>query len=148
MREMMQDSSNYPPPLPSGLDAPVPMMDGVAGPALVHDTSSGLPAPTTDRLAIASSVCGLTAFVPVVSQLIGLALGVLAVLRIRRARVLGKLVRGNGWAAAGIAWNGFVLLGWIALFGAFSVLKTSMTDSNDAFRKLLQTPPMKHVRSR
>ncbi|MDO8631941.1 MAG: hypothetical protein Q7R41_15760 [Phycisphaerales bacterium] len=130
-----------PPPLPAGLSVPVPMMAGLSSVA-----SDGAPQkPTTDRLAIASAICGLTAFIPIFSQLIGLVLGLLGLLRIRRAKRAGTMVRGRGWAAAGIAGNGLALLGWIALFTAFAAIKSSFSDTNDSFRKLLQTPKVRHI---
>jgi hypothetical protein len=74
---------------------------------------AALATPPVDKLAIASAVCGLTAFVPVLSQLAGLVLVIMALRRIRRARRDGLVVTGRGWAVTGIASSGFLLICWI-----------------------------------
>ena len=81
----------------------------------------------TDTLAVASAVCGFTAIVPVVSQVMGLALGIASLMRIRRARRYGSPLRGRGWALAGIFSSGFVLLSWIAIFAVMSAVSNSLT---------------------
>lgn len=65
-----------------------------------------------DPLALASAACGLTALIPVVSQVLGLVLGVSSLIRIRSARRQGLVRRGTGWAWAGIVSSGFMLLVW------------------------------------
>ncbi len=72
-----------------------------------------LHAAPTDRLAIASAVCGCTAIIPVVSQLAGFGLGIAALVRIRRKRRAGLPARGTGWAVTGILTSGFALLSWL-----------------------------------
>ena len=70
-----------PPPIPYTRPTPVTPGPHAQSPALAKQPVEGganlAAAPRTDRLAIASAVCGLTAFVPVVSQLVGLVLGLL-----------------------------------------------------------------------
>lgn len=128
----MDDQSNgagmefAPPPLPA------------APPGAAH----------TDKVAVASSVCGLTPFIPVISQVIGLILGIWALFRIGRARRAGQNVRGRGWATAGIAGNGFVLLGWIALFGMFAALKGTLSDTTQKLNPLLKNASSHHARVR
>ncbi len=102
----------------------------------------------TDKVAVASSICGLTAFIPIFSQVVGLFLGVWALIRIRRARQAGRNVHGRGWATAGITGNGFALLGWIALFGIFATLKGTLSESTLKLNPLLTKPPVHrlHVR--
>lgn len=102
-------------------------------------------APRTDRLAIASAVCGLTAFVPVVSQLVGLVLGVISLLRIRRARRAGVAVGGTSWAAAGIASSVFALLLWLGIMAAYAAVGSSLSHATNAFQPLLHGAPTQHV---
>ncbi|MHC4234075.1 MAG: DUF4190 domain-containing protein [Planctomycetota bacterium] len=66
----------------------------------------------TDRIAIASLVCGLTAVIPVVSQVAGVGLGVWALVRIRRLRRAGGPVRGSWAAGAGIVLSAAALICW------------------------------------
>lgn len=68
-----------------------------------------------DTLAVASAVCGLTAFIPIVAQVIGLTVGIASLIRIRRARQRGVHVRGGVWALIGISTSGFALLSWIVV---------------------------------
>ncbi len=90
------------------------------------DRTTGGAAPT-DRLAVASTFCGMTAFIPIISQLAAVLLGLVALHRIRRARRAGVPARGVGWALAGIAAGLIVLAGWIGaamlLVGAGTVLQ-------------------------
>ncbi len=72
-----------------------------------------------DRYAVASAVLGLTAIVPVLSQIAGLTLGVLALRRIRRAQQDGLPVAGRGWAITGIVSSGVGLLIWIFIAVVF-----------------------------
>ena len=93
----------------------------------------GLPAVRgPDRLAVASAVCGMTAIVPVVSQVMGLALGVASLVRIRRARRCGLNLGGRGWALAGIVSSGFVLLSWIAVLGLLCAAGSALAQTADA----------------
>ena len=72
----------------------------------------------TDGLAVASAICGFTAIVPVLAQVLGLGLGIASLVRIRRARRCGVHLRGRGWAWAGIASSGLLLLCWIVSIAA------------------------------
>lgn len=109
---------------------------------------AGVPATRTDKVAIASTVCGLTPFIPVFSQVMGLSLGLWALVRIRRARRAGQRVNGRGWAAAGITGNGFVLLGLLALFASFAALKGSLAQATHQLHPLMAKPPIAHMRVR
>jgi hypothetical protein len=151
--EVTQKSFAAPPPLPVVTARPAGVNDQNA----THFAVPGPPPPppnpvqpgaSTDKVAVASSICGLTPFIPIFSQLIGLALGVWALFRIRRARRTGLNVRGRGWATAGIAGNGFVLLGWIALFGTFAALKGTLADTTQKLHPLLQQRSAHHLRVR
>jgi hypothetical protein len=86
-----------------------------------------------DPLALVSAACGLTALIPIVSQVDGLALGVLSLIRIRSARRQGVVRRGTGWAWTGIVSSGFMLLVWgfviavmIAVGGTFAHVARSL----------------------
>ena len=92
----------------------------------------------TDSLAIASAICGFTALVPFVSQVIGLALGAASLIRIRRCRRDGGQVAGTGWAVTGIVSSGITLAGWIAVFVAFHLVGSSFSDSAESLSRLLQ----------
>ena len=72
-----------------------------------------------DRFAVASAVLGLTAIVPVLSQIAGLTLGILALRRIRRAHQAGIAMAGRGWAITGIVSSGVALLIWIFIAVVF-----------------------------
>jgi len=104
--------------------------------------------PHTDRLAVASAVCGLTAFVPVFSQIVGLVLGIVSLLRIRRARRAGVAVRGKWWAAAGIASSGFALVLWLGIMATYAAVGSSLTHTSQAFKPLLNGTPARHVQFR
>jgi hypothetical protein len=90
-----------------------------------------------DRLAVASAVCGLTALVPVLSQLAGLAFGIASLRRIRRARRCGFDLPGTGWAAAGIVSSVLMLLCWIAVFAAFVFVGKSLAHTNEAMSAIM-----------
>jgi hypothetical protein len=92
----------------------------------------------TDGFAVASAICGFTAIVPLVSQVIGLVLGIVGLARIRRARRAGIEVRGTRWAVAGITCSGFALLCWVAVFVAMSALGTSLSHSSQSLDALFQ----------
>jgi hypothetical protein len=152
MLEVPQSSFAAPPPLPVIDARPVGAChQGVHARIVPGPPPPPLPLATpgghTDKVAVASTICGLTPFIPIFSQLIGLILGVWALFRIRRSRRAGQAVRGRGWATAGIAGNGFVLLGWIALFGAFAALKGTMAETTQKLHPLLK-PPAHHLRVR
>lgn len=95
----------------------------------------------TEGFAVASAICGFTAIVPLVSQVIGLALGMISLFRIRRARRLGIEVAGTRWALAGIISSGFALCCWITIFVAMSVLSDSLANSANSLSTLLDPMP-------
>ena len=148
------------PPLLPATAAPCPVIN--ARPVRVEDQNGGLPpipgppplsttpqvGSHTDKVAVASTVCGLTPFIPIFSQVLGLILGIWALFRIRRARQASQNVRGRGWATAGIIGNGFTLLGWIALFGMFAALKGTLGDTTQKLHPLFNKPPAHLVRVR
>ena len=115
--------------IPIGLNAG----DPVGGTAIVRHR--------TDGFAIASAVCGLTAIIPVVSQVIGLGLGVASFVRLRRARRAGVKLGGRGWAITGIVSSGVALLGWIAVFVAFAAIGSSFSGSAETLSALAGRHP-------
>ena len=140
-----------PPPIPYARPTPVttetfePVRQNVTlAPRPATDGAILVVPPRTDRLAIASAVCGLTAFIPVVSQIVGLVLGIISLLRIRRARRAGATVGGLGWAAAGIASSGFALLLWLGIMAAYATVGSSLAHTTNAFQPLLQGATSQH----
>jgi hypothetical protein len=112
------------------------------GPAAGQSASHGaLVGRRTDGFAVASAICGFTAIVPFVSQVIGLALGVLSLSRIRRARRHGLEIGGTRWAVAGIASSGFVLICWIGIIVALNLVSSTFAHSADSLGAVLQTTP-------
>ena len=109
-----------------------------AGPEYAGGAASYVGAARTDTLAVASAVCGFTAIVPVVSQVLGLGLGVASLLRIRQARRCGLKLRGRGWALAGIFSSGFVLLSWLAVFGVLLAVGRSFGNTAGVLQALGQ----------
>jgi hypothetical protein len=91
---------------------------------------------STDTCAVVSAVCGLTAIVPVVSQLAGLGFGLVSTIRLIRARRAGRLLRGWGWVFTGLLSSGVALIGWIVVFVAFGVLSSSLAESNASLQSL------------
>jgi hypothetical protein len=87
-----------------------------------------------DTLAVASAVCGFTAVVPIVSQVMGLAFGIASLVRIRRGRRRGVALRGRGWALAGILSSLFVLLCWIVVIAVFATVGSLFSGTDDALR--------------
>jgi len=95
----------------------------------------------TEGFAVASAICGFTAIVPLVSQVVGLAFGMISLFRIRRARGAGIELAGTRWALAGITSSGFALFGWIAVFLAMGMLGDSLANSADSLSTLLEQNP-------
>ena len=95
---------------------------------------------TTEPFAVASAICGMTAIIPVLSQLVGLSLGVVSLVRLRRARRNGIDLAGKGWAIAGIVTSGFALIGWIGFAVALTSVGSSLLGSSDVLNSLLVTP--------
>ncbi len=104
----------------------LPVQAAPAAPALHVDNAP------TDGLAVASAVLGFTAIVPVVSQVLGVALGVAGLVRIHRARRAGLPRRGRLWAWLGIGSSTFALLAWIAVLAAFAVIGHSFGQAGNA----------------
>jgi len=96
--------------------------------------------PVTDRLAVASALCSLLAFIPVLTQIVGLVCGLLSLRRIRRARRSDHPLRGAKWAWTGIITNGGTLAGWFAMFAALQFLGTTLGGTTRALRIAL--PPV------
>ncbi len=122
-------------PVPSpGVGAARPIM-----PSRAFDDGSvpGLPVQAgTDSCAVASAVCGITAIIPIVCQVLGLSLGIAGLLRIRRARRRGIDVRGGGWAVTGIVSSGLALLGWLAVFALLGTIGSSLAQTNEALNAI------------
>ena len=111
------------------------------GPQQVDGRQYPMARPRTDRLAIASAVCGLTAIIPVISQVIGLGLGIASLVRIRCARRAGAQLLGKGWALTGILTSGFALLGWVAMIGALMLVSSTLWQATNSLDALTQMPP-------
>jgi len=92
--------------------------------------------PITDRLAVASAVCGLSGFIPVVSQLAAIVLGFMSLGRIKRARRQGVQVPGRGWAMTGIVGGVVSLSGWIAMGGFLTLVGSSLSQSSETLNLL------------
>ncbi len=113
-----------PPPLPDVL----PRHAGGINPAPVKN----------DGFAVASAVCGFTGIIPIVSQVAGLTLGIMALIKIGRARSAGVQRGGTRWAVAGIVSSGFTLACWVAFFFAVSFVGSSLSDISEPLGSLLQ----------
>jgi hypothetical protein len=92
--------------------------------------------PSTDGLAIASAVLGVSAIIPVLSQVLGIGLGVGSLVRIHRARRAGRPLRGRLWAWFGIGSSTFVLLAWMAVIAAFAAVGHAFNQAADSFQLL------------
>ncbi|MHC5111689.1 MAG: hypothetical protein ACYTHJ_17630 [Planctomycetota bacterium] len=90
----------------------------------------------TDRLAVLSAICGMSAMIPVVSQVAGLVMGILSLRNIKRAANAGLVIDGKGWAWLGISSSAFTLLGWMAFMAALSMIGNSLMDSAGALEQL------------
>ena len=108
----------------------LPVQAAPAAPALHVDNAP------TDGLAVASAVLGFTAIVPVVSQVLGIGLGVAGLVRIHRARRAGLPRRGRLWAWLGIGSSTFALLAWIAVLAAFAVIGHAFGQAGNALEGL------------
>ena len=104
---------NSPCPAPSGPSQVTCVATPVAG-----RPSSNIVLANTDRMAVASLVCGLTAIVPVVSQVAGIVLGVWSLVRIRRVRRAGGVAGGTWAAGTGIGFSAAVLISWVFVIAA------------------------------
>ncbi|UCC29092.1 MAG: hypothetical protein JSU86_12920 [Phycisphaerales bacterium] len=95
----------------------------------------------TDGFAVASAICGFTAIVPLVSQVIGLAFGTLSLARIRRARRAGIELGGAKWALTGIVSSAFTLICWVGIFVAISLIGSSLSHSVESLNTLMPPTP-------
>ncbi len=95
----------------------------------------------TDGFAVASAICGMTAIIPFVSQVIGLGFAVVSLTRIRRARRAGIGLVGAKWAAVGMISSGFALICWVGIFVAMGLLNSSLSHSVDSLNVLLPVTP-------
>jgi hypothetical protein len=93
----------------------------------------------TDPLAVSSAVCGITAIVPVLCQIAGLGLGIASLVRIRRARRDGSVLRGRGLAWVGIATSALALVSWIAVATMLAAVGNSLSDTTEALQ-VIATP--------
>ncbi|RJP36129.1 MAG: DUF4190 domain-containing protein [Phycisphaerales bacterium] len=83
-------------------------------------------APPRDVCSVASAICGLTGFIPFISQAAGLALGIAGLVRINRARRRGVAMRGTGWAVTGLSTSLFGLLCWLGVLGGMFFLRSTI----------------------
>lgn len=90
-----------------------------------------------DACAVGSAVCGFTGFIPILTQVIGLTLGIIAMVRVGRARRSGVEIKGMRDAVVGLTMNGLTLVGWIGLFAAMSIVGTSLSGTTDQLTQLL-----------
>jgi hypothetical protein len=139
-READQQVASDPSPPPVPVTA-VPVASPVGSQAIAPTASPdpGLSigrATRTDTCAVASAICGLTAIVPVISQVAGLVLGTVGMVRLRRARRAGRPLRGLGWAVTGLVSSGATLVGWVALFVAFGILGASLAKTTSSLDSL------------
>lgn len=107
----------------------------------VTGPDGGLVRRRTDGFAVASAICGFTAIVPVISQVIGLALGVLSLARIGRAKRQGVQLPGTRWAVVGITSSGFALICWLGIFVGMGLLSASLSHSTESLGVLIQPAP-------
>ncbi len=121
--------------------SPVPSDQLPVGPGFIGDPNHAIVGVKTDRMAIASAVCGLTAIIPVISQVIGLGLGIGSLVRIGRAKRDGVRMPGAGWAWTGILSSGFALVGWVAMLGMLVVVGSSLTHATGSLDALIPGLP-------
>lgn len=93
-----------------------------------------------DPMAVGSALCSFVGFVPLITQIIGVSLGFLAIARMRRAQRSGRIIRGQRYALIGIAVNGTALLFWVALLAGASSLFGSFSSATDQLSKLISGP--------
>jgi len=116
------------------LARPLPIAASVSGCLPVSPPLT--PTQSVDRCAVASAVCGLTAFIPILSQLAGIVFGCVALRRIAVQRRRGWRTRGTGWAIAGICSSVAVLVGWAGMFVALLALRTRLETATHAVQRV------------
>ncbi len=127
----VRDGSNATPYEPHGL---IPVQPN-ASPLVLTQAAS------TDRMAVASAICGFTGIIPIVSQVLGLWFGIAALRRVARARREGVLLPGGGWAWTGIITSGLALVGWAAFLVALTLIGSSFAGSQGALQDVLRGLP-------
>jgi hypothetical protein len=128
-----------PPALPEARPADLPIV-AEARPVTPIATP-GVLKPPVDTWAIASAICGLTAIVPVISQVAGIILGIIALRRIRHARREGFPLKGVGWAVTGIGSSVLMLLCWLFIFAAFGAVIAVFSHTTTGLDKALSPHP-------
>ncbi len=88
----------------------------------------------TEPAAVISAVAGGTALIPVLSQMVGIVFGVIALGRIRRARRRGVRMKGAGWAYFGLGSSAFALLCWGGVAASLFVVGQAIGDSVETLR--------------
>lgn len=101
-------------------------------------TTSEFPAPIptmrSNRLAVASVAMGAVPLIPILSQIIGIVLGLMALRRISQARRAGVAPKGTRCAWAGIGLNIISLLGWILTLILGSFVASNIAGSLEALQ--------------
>jgi hypothetical protein len=139
----MSELTHVPDARPVSVTAsPVPSEIPTAHPLGAYAPGAGIVRVPKDPFAVASAACGLAAIVPILFQVIGLVLGTIGLLRIRRARRNGVRLGGTVWAISGIVTSGFALVCWIGIFVAFNVLGSSLSNSVGSLSGLAQPMQM------
>jgi hypothetical protein len=86
-------------------------------------------APPYDGYAIASLGLGLTGIIPIISQVVGIWLGVASLRRLRRGLQTGEPRRGAWMAWLGLTFNGAGLMGWIAVIAILGWVTATVGES-------------------
>ena len=87
-----------------------------------------------NRLAVTSVVVGAVPIIPILSQIVGVILGLVALRRISQARRAGIDLPGSGCAWAGISLNIISLVGWILMLVLGSFVASNISSSLEALR--------------
>ncbi len=90
-----------------------------------------------ESFAVASAVIGVTGFIPIASQVASIWMGVLAILRIRKAKRYGLDARFKGWAILGLISSVIGLLGWVGMAIGAMFLSSTMGNSTDMLQGLI-----------
>ena len=93
-----------------------------------------IPAARSNRLAVASVAMGAVPLIPILSQIIGIVLGLMALRRISQARRAGVALKGGRCAWAGIGLNVISLLGWILTLVLGSFVASNISGSLEALQ--------------
>ncbi len=90
-----------------------------------------------ESMAVASAVIGVTGFIPIISQVASIWMGLLAILRIRKAKQFGMDARFKGWAVLGLISSVIGLLGWVGMAIGAMFLKSTLGNSTDLMQGLI-----------